>query len=146
LGALIWDRAQHADALGKRTYELRLPLQFSQAPVSAYGELLREMAGITDTRQRIAAMYEVMLPALTARFRSYVARTDTLLDAPTVRIVERIIADQTRMMREGQELLKEAAAPELGDAAGTRGGAGGEAAVEPIVEPRLREPVVASAS
>lgn len=144
-GAHIWDAAQHADALGKRTYELRLPLQFSQAPVSAYGEFLGEVAGLKDTRQRIAAIYGVLLPALTARFQSYLRRTDSLLDAPTVRILDRIIADQARMIKESQNLLKEVPALQLGDAGWTQALAAREAAVEPIVEPRLREPAVASA-
>jgi hypothetical protein len=145
-GAHIWDAAQHADALGKRTYELRLPLQFSQAPVSAYGEFLREVAGITDTRKRLAAMYEVVLPGLMARLRSYLEQTDSLLDAPTVRIVERILADETRMIREGQELRKELPALQLGDGAWVQELAAREAGVNPIVEARVREPAVASAS
>jgi hypothetical protein len=36
LGEHIWDAAQNADALGKRTRELRLPLQHSLRPVDAY--------------------------------------------------------------------------------------------------------------
>ena len=31
-GAHIWDAAQHADILGKRAHELRLPLQHSSRP------------------------------------------------------------------------------------------------------------------
>jgi hypothetical protein len=145
-GTHIWDAAQHADSLGKRTYELRLPLQFSQPPVSAYGEFLRDVANLTDTRQRVAAVYDVILPALTARFRTYLSRTDSLLDAPTVRILDRIMADEARMIGEGRDLCKEVSELQLGDSAWTQALAAREASIDPIVEPRLREPVAIGAS
>lgn len=145
-GAHIWDAAQHADALGKRTHELRLPLQFSQAPVTAYGDFLRDVASLTDTRQRVAVVYDVMLPALAARFRSYLARTDSLLDAPTVRVLDRIMADQARMIGEGHDLGKESPDLQLGDPAWTQALAAREASIDPIVEPRLREPAATGVS
>jgi len=37
-GEHIWDAAQHADALGKRTFELRLRLQHSVRPADKYVE------------------------------------------------------------------------------------------------------------
>ena len=36
LGEHIWDVAQHADSLGKRTFELRLPLQHSARAADPY--------------------------------------------------------------------------------------------------------------
>src|SRR5687767_6908592 len=86
-GAHIWDVAQHADALGKRTYELRLPLQFSLQPSDGYVARLEELATIKQTGQRIAGFYGAMLPALGTRFRNYLHQTDALMDAPTVRIL-----------------------------------------------------------
>src|SRR5262245_13825631 len=56
-GAHIWDTAQHADAFGKRTIELRLPLQHSLRPADAYGTLLDELASVTRTPDRIAGLY-----------------------------------------------------------------------------------------
>jgi hypothetical protein len=103
-GSHVWDVAQHADALGKRTHELRLPLQHSLEPAPEYIRLLDEVANIEDTRQRIAAFYDVVVPALDARYREYLAATDHLMDAPTVRILERILTDDARMIRESQEL------------------------------------------
>jgi len=112
-GSHVWDLAQHADALGKRTHELRLPLQHSLAPAPEYVRLLDEVAGIEDTRKRIAAFYDVVVPALDARYRGYLAATDPLMDAPTVRILDRILADDARMIRESQELRS--SLPELQD-------------------------------
>ena len=53
--------------LGKRTFELRLPLQHSLRPADAYGDFLAELAALGPTPQRLAAVYDVVLPALAAR-------------------------------------------------------------------------------
>jgi len=106
-GAHIWDMAQHADALGKRTHELRMPLQHSLEPAASYRDLLAEVSGLTGTAERIAFFYDGVLPALAARYRNYLDRTDTLLDAPTVRILEHIRHEQERMVRESRELLQQ---------------------------------------
>ena len=111
-GAHIWDVAQHADALGKRTLELRLALQHSQRPIDAYVNLLDDLVSTRETERRIAAFYDVMLPALGARYQDYLARTDHLIDAPTVRILERILSDQARMIRESGDLRRDL--PHLG--------------------------------
>ena len=106
-GAHIWDVAQHADMLGKRTFELRLALQHSQRPADAYAAFLAEIAGTRETEKRLAAFYGVMLPALAARYQTYLERTDHLVDAPSVRILDRILADHTRMLSEAQALFHE---------------------------------------
>jgi hypothetical protein len=104
-GAHIWDVAQHADALGKRTFELRMPLQHSLEPAEPYRHLLVDLARIRDTAERLAFFYDGMLVALAARYRHYLHGTDRLLDAPTVRILEQIAREQGRMIDEHLELL-----------------------------------------
>jgi hypothetical protein len=106
-GAHIWDSAQAADALGKRTHELRLPLQHSLAPAAPYLELLDKLAHVDSARKRIAAFYDVMVPALAVRYHAYLSRTDALMDAPTVRIIERTLDTQARMIREANALRSE---------------------------------------
>ena len=108
-GEHIWDVAQHADALGKRTFELRLPLQHSVKPASAYADLLAELENAGPTPQRVAAIYDLMIPALVARYRRYLSQTDALSDAPTVRIVERFFVDSTRMIDAVRSLRAELA-------------------------------------
>jgi len=105
LGAHVWDIAQHADALGKRTFELRMPLQHSLEPAPSYKELLASVAEVKDTSERIASFYDGVLVSLAARYRSYLEKTDNLLDAPTVRILEHIASEQARMIREAHDLL-----------------------------------------
>ncbi len=106
-GAHVWDIAQHADALGKRTFELRLPLQHSLEPSEPYKQLLADLAQTKETADRIASFYDGALVALAARYKHYLDRTDHLLDAPTVRILEHIVSEQARMIRESRLLLAE---------------------------------------
>jgi len=114
-GAHIWDTAQAADALGKRTYELRMPLQHSLPPAAGYLEVLDQLAATQGAAQRIAAFYDVALPGLAARYRKYLAATDSLMDAPTIRVMERILETGARMVREADELRDELPALKLGE-------------------------------
>ena len=103
-GEHIWALAEQADALGKRTYELRLPLQHSIPANELYQRVLGEIASAEETPKRIAAIYDVMLPALDGRYREYLEATDALMDAPTVRILDRVLTEQSRMIDAGHKL------------------------------------------
>jgi hypothetical protein len=114
-GAHIWDVAQHADSLGKRTHELRLPLQDSLRASPAYVEFLTELADESETGKRIAGFYDCILPSLKRRFMEYTGQVDPLLDGPTLRIIERIVGDGARMMEDSAALRKELPALALKD-------------------------------
>ena len=114
-GAHIWDLAQHADALGKRTHELRLPLQHSMMPASAYVDGLLELSVIDGASQRIAGFYDAWLPGLATRYRRYLGETDLLMDAPTARIIDRMLETEARMIREANELREQLPALRLSE-------------------------------
>jgi len=103
-GRHIFDFAQHADWLGKRTFELRKPEQYSLRPVDSYVEVIDALAAEEETGKRLSALYDVFLPALENRYREYIAQTDTLLDEPSVVIIERILTDLARMRRDAGQL------------------------------------------
>lgn len=126
LGRHIWDFAQHADALGKRAFELRLPLQHSQRPAEPYCELLEELAGIEGTAERLAGLYSGFLPGLERRYAGYATAADPILDAPSLVILERVQQDLARQRREAEILRGELALP----AADAQTWAGREAALE----------------
>jgi hypothetical protein len=132
-GTHVWDTAQHADALGKRTFELRMPLQHSLAPCEPYDQLLSALAAVEPTAERIAYFYDAMLPTLAARYRAYLERTDTLLDAPTVRILEHLAHEQARMIRESEELREQLPALALSQRAPVDGWLAREAAIVDFV-------------
>lgn len=131
-GEHIWDVAQHADSLGKRTFELRLPLQHSVRAAEAYVGFLAELAAVGPTPQRLAAMYDVLLPALAERQQRYLEQTDRLVDAPTVRILERYLADSARMIEGSRALRQELPELQLADREWTASLRTREAALEPL--------------
>jgi hypothetical protein len=106
-GRHIWELAQQADGLGKRGYELRAPLQFSLRPAEGYVQVLEEFARTAATPQKISGFYDVILPGLAARYRNYLERTDHLLDEPTVRVLERILNEFQKMIKESEALRNE---------------------------------------
>lgn len=106
-GRHVWDLAQHADALGKRTAELRAALHYSLRPVEPYMAALDLLAAEPRTPDRLDAFYDAMVPELEARYRAYLGTTDALLDDPSVRIIERILLDLARMRAERQELREQ---------------------------------------
>jgi hypothetical protein len=103
-GRHIWDFAQAADALGKRTFELRLPAQHSLAPAEGVAAALRELAALTGTAERLHGLYGLALPNVERRARAYVDAVDRLLDGPSVVILERILADLARQRAEAEAL------------------------------------------
>jgi len=106
-GEHIWDLAQHADGLGKRTHELRSPLHHTLRPVEAYVAHLDAVGAETDTAKKLHGFYDVILPGLNARYESYLGSTDSLLDAPSVRLVESIMGDHLRMTAGSRRLRDE---------------------------------------
>lgn len=103
-GRHIWDFAQAADALGKRTFELRLPAQHSLAPAETYGAVLAELAALAGTAERLAGLYDRVLPDLERHLRAYLGAVDRLLDGPTVVILERLVPELTRQRGEADAL------------------------------------------
>ena len=132
-GEHIWDVAQHADSLGKRTFELRLPLQHSLRAADAYVGFLGEVAAIRPTPERLAIIYDVLLPALAGRQRRYLEETDRLVDAPTVRILDRYLADTARMIDSARALRSDLPAMKLADAGWAAGLLAREAALPLVV-------------
>jgi hypothetical protein len=103
------------------------------------------VARVTDTSKRIAAVYECLLPGLEQRFRRYVEQVDTLLDGPTVRILERILGDTARMAAEYRALLQEVPAVKLKDHEWLGALRQRDAALRDIVVPRVSSPAAVPA-
>lgn len=103
-GRHIWDYAQMADALGKRTFELRQPMHHTVPPAAAYMGLLNEVAALSSTVDRVSAIHGCMLPCLTKRLKHYVALSDAILDEPSIVIIEHMTGTIARQNREAEAL------------------------------------------
>jgi hypothetical protein len=106
-GRHIWDFAQHADALGKRTFELRQKEHYTLPADAAYVALLNRVSQMQGTAERISALYETVVPGLVRRYETYISGTDPILDEPTIVIMERIVADLKRQSAQARALLQE---------------------------------------
>ncbi len=115
MGRHIWEFAQHADAFGRRTHELRAALHYTREPVGQYGDALQTLAASEATGDRVDGFYEVALPDMATRLRSYLERTDAMVDEPSVRILERVLADYDRMRAERDEMRRECPDLPMGD-------------------------------
>jgi hypothetical protein len=107
LGRHIWEYAQMADALGKRTFELRLPEQHSIVPAPTYDAILKDVLKASTTADRIATLYDGIIPGIIARHRDYLAATDPILDEPSIVIVERNAQVLERQRVDAAELQRE---------------------------------------
>ena len=63
-GRHVWDFAQHADQLGRRTGELRAAAQYSLRPAAGYFKVLETMAAAPGTPERVSGFYDGLLPDL----------------------------------------------------------------------------------
>lgn len=142
-GRHLWDFAQHADAFGKRTGELRLGPQVSRAPTAAFRGVLERAAAVTETEQRVDGFYAGLMPAVEALYRAYLAETDALLDEPSIRILGHVLADFARLVAERHELARER--PELKAARGSEGRAAPAPKLADVVDFRPAVPAGADA-
>jgi hypothetical protein len=107
MGRHIWEYAQMADALGKRTFELRLPEQHSIPPVAAYDAFLKEIVKTATTADRTAVFYDGIVPGIIARFQAYIEATDEILDEPSIAVLQRAIVDLERHRIDAAKLQRE---------------------------------------
>jgi len=131
-GRHIWEMAQQADALGRRTHELRAPLHFSLPPCEEYLGILAELSAASGTGERIDGFYGGILPGLETRYQRYIQATDALMDAPSVRILENALRDTARMQAESREAKGQLGALRLLDPSWPARLAEAEARVEEI--------------
>lgn len=106
-GRHLWEFAQHADGLGRRTHELRAALHYSPTPTAPYQATLDAWRALEATGERVSSCYDAFIPDLVRRYRDYLVSTDAFLDEPSVRVVERALADFPRMIEESQALRRE---------------------------------------
>lgn len=116
-GRHMWDFAQHADWLGKRTFELRKPEQYTKPATNEYVALLDTVRGAENTAEQLTLLYDVIVPGLMRRYESYLAATDRILDAPSVLVIERILTELKRQIADTHALRAELriTAPEAND-------------------------------
>jgi hypothetical protein len=64
------------------------------------------LAEATGTVERLAGLYEVVLPALMDAYRDHLGRTTPVTDAPTIRALRLVLADEEEDARTGERVLQ----------------------------------------
>lgn len=107
MGRHIWEFAQHADAFGRRTHELRAALHYARPPVAPYRAALDTLAAAEATGDRVDGFYDAVAPDMAVRLQRYLDETDTVVDEPSVRILERVLTDYERIRAEAEAMRSE---------------------------------------
>jgi hypothetical protein len=111
LGKVIWETAQAADEFGKRLPELRCgrkALDASEAANSAFADFIQAVAepeSPTLTIEKLAGIFDVLIPHLVEIYELHNRETDSICDAPTIEILEDILRRKRQHIEWGQEVL-----------------------------------------
>ena len=87
--------ADHAAAIAARIGEMRQPApSVAEVPDEALRAALDEVLAAATTAARITALYGVVRPQLRRAIESYIERTNPLCDAPSVRVLRSVLAEE----------------------------------------------------
>ena len=99
--------AEHADAIRTRVSEMREPpLGLEVVPHAALELVCDEVLCAPTTVERLHGLYAVLLPALDDAIARYLAETNRLADAPSVRILRFAQLELADMRAFGEQALK----------------------------------------
>ena len=106
IGRHVWQDAQATEALRQRTSELRVPADADRrAPV----EVQRFLDALDEAQtplQFLVGIYRMTKPRLLSAMQYHVTVTDTVCDAPTVRVLERIMVELSTQIRWGEAAVQ----------------------------------------
>jgi len=111
LGKIIWDCAQNADALGARLPELRFARRPSSAALSAnagFTKLIEAIAEPEDPNlsvEKLVGVFCVLFPHLVRVYEHNIGHTDPIADAPSVELLETLVARHRRHMSWAEAVL-----------------------------------------
>jgi hypothetical protein len=111
LGKLTWETAQAADAFGKRLPELRCgrkAVAASESPNAGFAAVIQAIAEPESPDQsieKLAGVFDALLPHLVDIYERTARETDQIADAPTIELLEEIVRKKRRHVAWGHEVL-----------------------------------------
>lgn len=111
LGTHCYHHAWHADLWHRRLPELREmnPNRLTQPPndeMVAFAEALTRPEGIDQTLEKLVGVYRVLIPHKIAVYTHHLRNTSAITDAPTMRSLRFVLADEMADWREGEMLIR----------------------------------------
>jgi hypothetical protein len=105
--------AEHVTAIRKRVSELREPpLGLEAIPHAALQLVCNEVLAAPTTSALLLGLYEVLVPALAGSLDQYLAVTNLLADAPSVRLTRFCRLEMADMERFGREAVAAVVTPD----------------------------------
>lgn len=106
LGKHIYEDAEAANLLRKRVTELRTsPAVLNREPDAALSLLMDELIQARNDLELLTGIYEVIKPALLKTYQNHLARTQPIVDQPTIRILRFIVLDLEEQVAWGREMI-----------------------------------------
>ena len=112
LGKIVWEFAQGADALGRRLPELRCGRASasgaSEPGNDGFAGLIQAVAEPDDpdhTIEKLAGVFDVLIPHLLEVYEKNMRETDQIADAPTIELLENIVRWHRSHLEWGAEVL-----------------------------------------
>jgi len=111
LGKIVWETAQAADAFGKRLPELRCgrkAVDASESPndgFAAFVQAVAEPESPDQTIEKLAGVFDVLLPHLVDVWERTARATDQIADAPTIELLDDVVRRTRRHVAWGHEVL-----------------------------------------
>jgi hypothetical protein len=103
----LWLDAEHGTMIRRRVGEMREPpLHLDQVPDERLKVWLDEVLRARNSTELLAGIYRVVKGNLIQAFRSHLARTNPLVDHPTVRILRIILREEEEMEAWGEKALQ----------------------------------------
>jgi hypothetical protein len=111
LGTHCYKHAWHSELWHKRLPELR-EMNPDRLTVPANDEVVAFMAALTEpeapaqTIEKLVGTYRVLIPHKIAAYTFHLNNTSTITDAPTIRSLKLILADEFEDWRDGEMLIQ----------------------------------------
>ena len=105
-----WHCAEHVEALRTRITEMRSPppnldVMPDQASIEGVDQVLDSIATAAEPHKVINAIYGVVFPALAGAYRTHIAKTNPLVDHPTLRVLRCALAEIEEAVTWGKATL-----------------------------------------
>jgi uncharacterized ferritin-like protein (DUF455 family) len=110
LGYQLYEDACHVDAMVRRLPEVGEFRKRFEPASPAFEAFCNELTNTEDLLERLAGVYRVLRPHLVTVYRGHIAQSDSVADFPTMRLLERAIADHEHAIAWGEQVIRQLAA------------------------------------
>lgn len=109
LGQYIFEDADHSNELRRRAHDLVSLVERTadSQDTGAIQAICNEIGNATELSERWAGMYRVFKPELIRHYEEHLALTDRICDAPTARILERILPEEESQLKHIDDVLEQ---------------------------------------